>query len=114
MKYKEEKLLTVITYEIETKAKNIYTILIGRKNSSDSFYFLNGSPNKQQIEIGKKTKLILKIGIQDKEKTRINTSNLYFSLNKKTGKEKVFNKENIDLKEYYSYLVEVKFKDLNK
>lgn len=114
LKYKEEKLLTVITYEIETKAKNIYTILIGRKNSSDSFYFLNGSPNKQQIEIGKKTKLILEIGIQDKEKTRINTSNLYFSLNKKTGKEKVFNKENIDLREHYSYLVEVKFKDLNK
>ena len=114
LKYKEEKLLTIITYEVETKAKNIYTILIGRKNSSDSFYFLNGSPNKQQIEIGKKTKLILEIGIQDKEKIRINTSNLYFSLNKKIKNENVFSKKSIYLKEHYSFLVEVKFKDLNK
>jgi hypothetical protein len=114
LKSKEEKLLTIITYEVETKAKNIYTILIGRKNSSDSFYFLNGSPNKQQIEIGKKTKLILEIGIQDKEKIRINTSNLYFSLNKKIKNENVFSKKSIYLKKHYSFLVEVKFKDLNK
>ena len=104
LKYKEEKLLTIITYEVETKAKNIYTILIGRKNSSDSFYFLNGSPNKQQIEIGKKTKLILEIGIQDKEKIRINTSNLYFSLNKKIKNENVFSKKSIYLKDIILFL----------
>ena len=56
------------------------------------FIFLMARPNKQQIEIGKKTKLILEIGIQDKEKIRINTSNLYFSLNKKIKNENVFSK----------------------
>lgn len=136
LKYKEEKLLTIITYEVETKAKNIYTILIERKNSSNNFYFLNDSRNKQQsingekiieknitikgghsqqrLNIGDKTTLILEIGREDEEKNRIDSFNLYFSLNKKKVEEKIFKKESLDLREHYSFLAEVKFKDLNK
>ena len=58
--------------------------------------------------------MILEIGREDEEKNRIDSFNLYFSLNKKKVEEKIFKKESLDLREHYSFLAEVKFKDLNK
>lgn len=112
IQYKEEKVLTILTYEIETKYKNIYTILLVRKNSSNNFSFLEGSPNKRQIKIGDKTTLILEIGTLDKDKNRENKYNLYLSLNKNTKGKKVFKRKVIDLRQHYLFTEEVKFKDL--
>lgn len=112
IQYKEEKILTILTYEIETKYKNIHTILLIRKNSSNNFSFLESSPNKRQIKIGDKTTLILEIGTLDKDKNRKNGYNLYLSLNKNTKGKKVFKREIIDLRQHYLFTEEVKFKDL--
>lgn len=112
IQYKEEKILTILTYEIETKRKNIHTILLVRKNSSNNFCFLEASPYKKQIKIGDKTTLILEIGTLDKEKNRRNSHNLYLSLNKNTKGKKVFKREVIDLRQHYLFTEEVKFKDL--
>lgn len=112
IQYKEEKILTILTYEIETKCKNIHTILLVRKNSSNNFCFLEASPYKKQIKIGDKTTLILEIGTLDKEKNRRNSHNLYLSLNKNTKGKKVFKREVIDLRQHYLFTEEVKFKDL--
>ena len=75
---------------------------------------IKGGHSQQRLNIGDKTTLILEIGREDEEKNRIDSFNLYFSLNKKKVEEKIFKKESLDLKEHYSFLVEVKFKDLNK
>lgn len=112
IQYKEEKILTITTYEIETKHKEIYSILLVRKNSSNNFYFLEGSQNKKQIKIGNKTTLILEIGTLDKDKNRKNDWNLYLSLNKNPKGKKVFKREVIDLSQHYLFNEEVKFKDL--
>lgn len=112
IQYKEEKILTILTYEIETKYKNIHIILLIRKNSSNNFSFLEGSPNKRQIKIGDKTTLILEIGTLDKDKNRKNGYNLYLSLNKNTKGKKAFKREIIDLRQHYLFTEEVKFKDL--
>lgn len=112
IQYKEERILTILTYEIETKHKKSYTILLARKNSSNNFYFLEHSPNQKQIEIGEKTTLKLEIGTLDKNKNRKNEYNLYLSLNKNTKGKKVFKREIIDLRQHYLFTEEVKFKDL--
>lgn len=112
IQYKEEKILTIFTYEIETKHKKTYTILLARKNSSDNFYFLERSPNQKQINIGDKTILKLEIGTLDKDKNRENKYNLYLSLNKNAKGKKVFKREVIDLRQHYLFTEEIKFKDL--
>lgn len=112
IQYKEEKILTIFTYEIETKHKKTHTILLARKNSRDNFYFLDSSSNKKKIKIGDKTTLILEIGTLDKDKNRENKYNLYLSLNKNTKGKKVFKREVIDLRQHYLFTEEVKFKDL--
>ena len=112
IQYKEEKILTIFTYEIETKHKKTYTILLARKNSSDNFYFLERSPNQKQINIGDKTILKLEIGTLDKDKNRENKYNLYLSLNKNAKGKKEFKREVIDLRQHYLFTEEIKFKDL--
>lgn len=112
IQYKEEKVLTIFTYEVGSKQKNMYRILLVRKNSSNNFSFFETQQNKKQIKIGKKTSLILEIGVSDKEKNIKNGHNLYLSLNKKIKEGKVFKREVIDLRQYYLFIEEVKFKDL--
>lgn len=112
IQYKEEKKLTISTYEVETKHKKIYTILLERKNSNNDFCFLDNHSNKKNIKIGDKTTLMLEIGILDKEKNRKNTYNLYLKLNKRTKDKKEFRREIIDLRQHYLFVEEIKFKDL--
>ena len=105
-------MLTIFTYEVGSKQKNMYRILLVRKNSSNNFSFFETQQNKKQIKIEKKTSLILEIGVSDKEKNIKNGHNLYLSLNKKIKEGKVFKREVIDLRQYYLFTEEVKFKDL--
>lgn len=116
IQYNEEKILHITTYEIGSKRKDIYSVFIEREGLSDNFYFYSGDGNNYQVKeeskelnIGAKIKLILKICTEEKSR---NKCCLYLFLNKDTEEKRAIKREVVDLRKYYSFSGEVKFKDL--
>lgn len=104
--YEEEKILYISSYEVLSKNKKIDKIRIMRDKSSENFYFYNLDKFNEKI-----TTLLLPIGNIVNLELKISQSNLCILLKIK-NEETILERKDIDLKKYYCFREEIKFKDL--
>ncbi|WP_300344538.1 type VI-C CRISPR-associated RNA-guided ribonuclease Cas13c [Fusobacterium sp.] len=118
IKYGEEKLIYITSYNAETKEKKLLPLIkVMRIQTKDEFKFFDAKQKQEHkqkvISLGENSELKLIIGSDKDKQNNLEKFEIKICVTSLDEEYKKSNKDIIDLREHYCFNVEIKFKDKN-